>query len=103
MKIKKILSIIIFFILINITVFKIYWVPSDSMENTIKAGDFTYVYQLPYLLNYGQPEYNDVLVFPIQRINNMIVKRLIGKPGDVISIFENKLYRNDSEDCRRIS
>ncbi len=98
MKIKKIFSIIIFFILINITVFKIYWVPSDSMENTINAGDFAYVYQLPYLLNYGRPEYNDILVFSYPKDKQYnYVKRLIGKPGDVISIFENKLYRNDSE------
>ena len=95
MKIKKIFSIIIFFILINITVFKIYWVPSDSMENTINAGDFAYVYQLPYLLNYGRPEYNDILVFSYPKDKQYnYVKRLIGKPGDVISIFENKLYRN---------
>jgi len=98
MKFKNISIIIIFFLLINITIFKIYWVPSDSMENTIKSGDFTYVYQLPYLLNYGEPKYDDILVFayPLEEKYNY-VKRLIGKPEDIILISENKLYRNGTE------
>lgn len=98
MKFKNISIIIIFFLLINITIFKIYWVPSDSMENTIKSGDFTYVYQLPYLLNYGEPKYGDIMVFayPLEEKYNY-VKRLIGKPEDIILISENKLYRNGTE------
>lgn len=98
MKFKNISIIIIFFLLINITIFKIYWVPSDSMEKTIKSGDFTYVYQLPYLLNYGEPKYGDIMVFayPLEEKYNY-VKRLIGKPEDIILISENKLYRNGTE------
>ena len=98
MKFKNISIIIIFFLLINITIFKIYWVPSDSMEKTIKSGDFTYVYQLPYLLNYGEPKYGDIMVFayPLEEKYNY-VKRLIGKPEDIILISENKLYRNGIE------
>ena len=89
-----ILTIIIF----NITVFKIYWVPSDSMENTIKENDFVYVYQLPYLMNYGEPAYGDIMVFKYPLDEKYVyVKRLLGKPGDVIHIEKNKLFRNNIE------
>lgn len=100
-KIKKLfpvfLILIFFFVLINITVFKIYWVPSNSMEKTIIKNDFTYVYQLPYILDFEDPDYEEILVFkhPINEEYNY-VKRLLGKPGDVIHINNNKLFRNNN-------
>ncbi len=98
MKIKHLSILIILTILFNITVFKIYWVPSNSMEETINTDDFVYVYQLPYILNFGSPEYGEILVFeyPLEESYNY-VKRLIGKPGDNIKIFNNELYINNKK------
>ncbi len=92
------LVLIVITILFNITIYKIYWVPSNSMENIIKDKDFIYVYQLPYILNYGDPDYEEILVFkyPLKKEYDY-VKRLIGKPGDLILIDNNKLFRNEIE------
>lgn len=92
------LALVVIIVLFNITIYKIYWVPSNSMENIIKENDFTYVYQLPYILNYGDPDYEEVLVFkyPVKKEYDY-VKRLIGKPGDLIHIKNNKVFRNDIE------
>lgn len=92
------LVLLLLAILFNITIFKIYWVPSNSMESTIMEDDFTYVYKLPYILNYGNPDYGEILVFkyPLKEEYDY-VKRLLGKPGDLISIKDNKLLRNNKE------
>lgn len=94
-KSSKFLLILLLLILINISVFKIYWIPSESMEDTIMAGDFIYVYKLPYILNFGQPDYGEILLFesPLDPKFDYI-KRLIAKPGDSLSIKDNQLYLN---------
>ncbi|MDD4344123.1 MAG: S26 family signal peptidase, partial [Eubacteriales bacterium] len=63
MKRKMIIFSTLILIMFNISVFKIYWIPSDSMKDTIKKNDFIYVYQLPYILNYGDPQYDEIFVF----------------------------------------
>lgn len=97
-KLKIFLWGFLVFMLINISIFKIYWIPSQSMEDTIKAGDFVYIYKLPYFLNYGQPDYGEILLFqsPLNEKEDYI-KRLIAKPGDSIYIKDNQLYLNDQE------
>lgn len=89
-------SVIFLIVFINITIFKVYWVPSKSMEPALCENDFVYVYQLPYIFGYGEPEYGELLVFkyPLDQRYDYI-KRLIGKPGDIIQIKDNKIIRND--------
>ncbi|NCC80755.1 MAG: signal peptidase I [Clostridia bacterium] len=98
MKRKMIIFSTLILIMFNISVFKIYWIPSDSMKDTIKKNDFIYVYQLPYILNYGDPQYDEIFVFryPLDEKFDY-VKRLIGKPNDIILIDNNKIFRNNEE------
>ena len=70
-------------------------VPTGSMENTIMPGDNILGLRLAYLVE--EPERGDVIFFPFpddERQN--YVKRIIGLPGETVTIIEGKIYINDS-------
>ena len=74
-------------------------IPSASMENTLMVGDRIFVNRLG--VNFGMtPKHGQVVVFykNDQDANGeriLMVKRLIGKPGDTVRIEGGKVYRND--------
>ena len=80
-------------------------IPSGSMLPGLKVGDFLLVNKHVYgykINRIGEPsiggrnpEYGDVVVFVPPHINAPFVKRLIGKPGDVIRYQNKKLYVNN--------
>ena len=81
-----------------------YQIPSESMVPTLKVGDFIWVnkyaygLRVPYfgtkILDMGDPERGDVMVFVPPHDPRFFVKRVIGIPGDEIR-YENKaLYVN---------
>ena len=44
------------------------------------------------IYRHSDPEYGDIIIFP--REGKLLIKRVIGKPGDTIDIKEGKVYRN---------
>lgn len=81
-----------------------YQIPSESMLPTLQVGDFIWVnkysygLRLPYfgtkVLDIGDPERGDVMVFVPPHDPRFFVKRVIGLPGDQVR-YENKaLYIN---------
>lgn len=68
----------------------------DSMLPTYKHGDYLFVNKIAY--KFSEPKRGDVIVFksnlPTQKY---LIKRIIGVPGDVIEIKNNKLYINGKE------
>ena len=101
--------------------FEAYRIPTGSMENTLKIGDFLLVsklsfgpttprnipftdIRLPYLKlpGFGNPEVGEIVVFdwPGDRdekesaIVYNYVKRCVGVPGDSIKIVNRVLYNN---------
>ena len=68
------------FLLFNY-VFFIGYVPSVSMEPTIKAGSFVFGHRFT-----GNIQRGDVVVF--RRYDTYLVKRVAGIPGDVIRIAD---------------
>jgi signal peptidase I len=83
-------------------------IPSGSMENTLLVGDFLLVNKLVYgaevpftgrhLPRVEAPRRGDVVVFqwPEDRTKNF-VKRLVGLPGDTLSMKGGVLYINGRE------
>ena len=81
-------------------------IPSGSMLPGLKVGDFLLVNKHVYgykINRIGEPsiggrdpEYGDVVVFVPPHVNAPFVKRLIGKPGDVIRYQNKKLYVNNT-------
>lgn len=87
-------------------IFEPFRIPSDSMMPTLLDGDFivvnkfAYGLRLPVLdtkfLNIGEPQRGDVVVFrypPDPSIN--YIKRLVGLPGDHVTVRSDRLYIND--------
>ena len=81
-----------------------YSVPTGSMKPTIKEGDriivnkMAYDLRLPFsqisLLNTGEPQRGEIVVFESKAANNRLIKRMIGLPGDVIAMKNEKLFIN---------
>ncbi|HZS54627.1 MAG TPA: signal peptidase I [Bryobacteraceae bacterium] len=79
-------------------------IPTGSMEDTLLVGDHLWVDKLAYapsatlgrhLLPYQEPKHGDIIVFQYPPdINQTLVKRLIGVPGDRIRITNGVVYRN---------
>ena len=80
-------------------------IPSGSMENTLLVGDFLFVNKLLYgaevplikkrLPAIREPRRGDILVFDsVEEPDLKVVKRLIGIPGDTLSMESGQLYRN---------
>lgn len=79
-------------------------IPSGSMQDTLLIGDHLLVDKLAYapagpigryVLPYEEPKHGDIIVFRYPaNTSEMLVKRLIGAPGDRIKITNGAVYRN---------
>lgn len=79
-------------------------IPTGSMEDTLLIGDHLLVDKLSYapagsltkyLLPYQEPRHGDIIVFRYPpNLNETLVKRLIGAPGDRLKIANGVVYRN---------
>jgi signal peptidase I len=102
---KSLSLAILLFLLVRAFLVEAYRIPSGSMEGTLLVGDFLLVNKLVYgaeipftgrrLPALRQPRYRDVVVFlwPEDTSKNF-VKRLVGLPGDTLSMRDGTLMRN---------
>ena len=87
---------IILLIIINTCFFPIV-VSGSSMENTLFHQDFGVSNRLSYIIQ--EPEYGDIVVAsnPLDYDeDNYVIKRIIGIPGDELTILPDKIIRNGS-------
>ncbi len=95
----------LFLIFVNTWVFRTFFIPSGSMENTLLVGDHLAVNRYVYgpaptrleraLLPAREPRRGDIVVFrSVERPSEDLVKRLIGLPGDVIVVRNKTLVLN---------
>ena len=93
--------------------FQPFWIPSESMKDTLLIGDFLFVNKMAYgyskyscpfaicplsgrLLG-SEPERGDVVVFRHPVNGSDFIKRLIGLPGDTIQMKNGVLFLNGEE------
>ncbi len=85
--------IIVFFL--NKFVFVLVTVPTGSMLDTIEPGDKLFVSKL---IDEDNLERKDIVVFDSEELDKILVKRLIGLPGDKIYIDrEGTVYINEEK------
>ena len=74
-----------------------FYIPSGSMEDTLRISDRLLVSRLVYRLR--EPEFQDVVVFEAppaaqQPPHTDFIKRCMGTPGDVIEVRNGKVFRD---------
>ncbi len=126
---KILISLLILALILKTFVIDAYKIPTGSMKNTLLEGDFLLVNKVAYsfatpnqipflgnrlarmeLISTGKPAFNDVVAFeipadyydPNSKEYSILIKRIIGLPGDTIEIkdqilyINHKIYRNPS-------
>ena len=71
------------------------WVPSGSMETTIPTKSLLVSLRLPYLVGDPAPERGDIITFQSDELGKLLVKRVIGLPGDEVSFSGGYVYIDD--------
>lgn len=81
-----------------------YFIPSPSMETTLMVGDVLFVNKflfgakIPFINAHlpaiRQPHHGDIVVFISPIEDSILVKRLIGLPGDTLEMKAAVVYRN---------
>lgn len=78
-----------------------FFIPSGSMEDTLRIGDRLLVSKLVYRVK--QPHFQDVIVFKAPKaalLNQNVtedvdfIKRCMGTPGDTVYMVDRQVYRN---------
>ncbi|MCY3793746.1 MAG: signal peptidase I [Gammaproteobacteria bacterium] len=82
-----------------------YQIPSESMVPTLEVGDFILVNKYAYgirlpvlgtkIVEIGEPQRGDIMVFIPPHDSRYFIKRVIGLPGDRIRYQDKALYVND--------
>ena len=83
------------FLIVFTCVFSVNKVPSTSMEPTIEPKSFIINWRFPFLVGDPIPNHGDIVVFrPGGQDRRLLVKRVIGLPGDQISFEGEYVFRN---------
>ncbi|MEG1002098.1 signal peptidase I [Clostridium sp.] len=85
-----IIAVVLAVLINKFLIFKVY-IPSSSMEPTLNVGDNLFVTRVydPEKLHRG-----DIVVFESKELNETVIKRLIGLPGDTIKIDGGIVFVN---------
>ena len=100
-----VIALVLFFVIRTFLV-QAFTIPSGSMENTLRIGDYLmannaiFGAKIPFtdfrVPAFREPQHGDVVVFRPTYNDPVIdvVKRVIGEPGDTIQMIDRVVYRN---------
>jgi signal peptidase I len=103
--IKSIAVALVIWLVVRSLLVEAFRIPSGSMENTLLIGDFLFVNKTLYgaelpltnkrLPAVREPHRLDIVVFrSVEDPRTNVVKRVVGMPGDTLSMRENVLQLN---------
>ena len=111
---QLVVSVVIIVFVVRSFIFEPFRIPSESMDPTLKTGDyvivtkFTYgfgrqsIFDVPLIsdrLFWREPKRGAVLVFADPKVprQKKLIKRVVGLPGDTIEVRNSLLYINGVE------
>jgi len=90
------IALLLVFCILRPFVIQAFFIPSGSMENTLLVNDRILVNKFIYF--FREPQHGDIAVFRAPRQADPgrkdFIKRVMGLPGDRLSVREGKVYRN---------
>lgn len=78
-------------------ILQIAWVPSGSMETTLPTRSVLLGWHLTYAVADPMPERGDIITFWSDELGKVLVKRVIGLPGDEITFSGGYVYINGQQ------
>lgn len=82
----------VLFLVVNLVTARIR-VEGDSMEPSLRDGEFVVVNRLAYMIN--APQRGDIIVFPFPlNPERRFIKRIIGLPGDTVKVQDGQVFVN---------
>ena len=114
-EIKSLVYVVVFAFCIRIFLIEPFFIPSTSMYDTLKIGDYVFAtkynygysnYSFPFAPNLfagrifaSEPNRGDIIIFKAKNtgITERFIKRLIGLPGDKVQLLDSNLYINDKK------
>ena len=84
-------AIIALIIIVRIYIITPVRVDGSSMDKTLNDGDILLLYKMTKIDRF------DIVVLDEEYDDEIIIKRIIGLPGETIEIKDNKIYINDIE------
>ncbi len=79
-------------LLVQAFVVKPYRIPSESMQNTLLVGDRVLVDRISW--RFSEPQRGDIVVFHPPMDGPVLIKRIVGMPGDELSVTDGVLSVN---------
>jgi signal peptidase I len=79
-------------LLVQAFLVKPYRIPSESMEDTLLIGDRVLVDRVTW--RFGDPQRGDIAVFHPPFAGPVLIKRIVGLPGDELATSDGKLVVN---------
>jgi len=122
--VKILISLLILVLVLKLFIVDFFRIPTASMKDTLLEGDFIVVNKTAYsittplyipfwnkrlsrseLISTGKPEFNDVVAFeipdniydPASEDHSVLIKRIIGLPGDTLEINDQTLFINSEK------
>ena len=90
-----IVTVVVMLVVLKV-ILQIAWVPSGSMENTLPTKSILLSWQLPYVFSDPIPERGEIVTFRSDELDKLLVKRVIGLPGDTVSFRDGYVYIAES-------
>ena len=78
-------------------VLQLAWVPSGSMETTLPTRSLIIGWHASYMVSDPEPERGQIVTFWSDELNELLVKRVIGLPGDTITVSGGYVYVNGEQ------
>lgn len=93
--VKVVLSALLIAFVLRTFIFQLALVNQISMEPTLKEGQMLIISKVNYFV--GTPKRGDIIVFKDSYENKLLIKRVIGLPGEKIDLRNGKVFINDKE------